>query len=131
MAKKTEVELSRRERQIMDAIYRRGRATAAEVGEALPNAPGNSAVRVMLGILVRKGALKIEKDGAKFIYLPTQPPREAGRSAIRRVAETFFGNSLADAVAALLDADARHLSEAEIVRLRTLIDQSGREAGKK
>lgn len=115
----------------MEAVYRRGRATATEVGEALPNAPGNSAVRVMLGILVRKGFLKIEKDGAKFIYLPTRPSREAGRSAIRRVAETFFGNSLADAVAALLDADARKLSEAEIARLRALIDQPAKEAPKK
>ncbi len=131
MAKKTDLELSRRERQIMEAVYRRGRATAAEVGEALPNAPGNSAVRVMLGILVRKGALKIEKEGAKFIYLPTRPPREAGRSAIRRVAETFFGNSLADAVAALLDGDYGKLNEEEIARLRALIDQPDRGPAKR
>jgi predicted transcriptional regulator len=98
-----------------------------EVCAALPNAPGNSAVRVMLGILVRKGLLKIEKDGPRFVYLPTRPRGEAGRSAIRRVVETFFGGSLEGAVAALLDADADKLTEAEIARLKALIDQPAKE----
>ena len=112
----------------MDAVYRRGRATAVEVSAALPNAPGNSAVRAMLGILVRKGLLKIEKDGPRFVYLPTRPRGEAGRSAIRRVVETFFGGSLEGAVAALLDeADTDGLTEAEITRLKALIGKPGRE----
>ncbi len=131
MPKITPAELSRRERQIMDAVYRRGRATAVEVSAALPNAPGNSAVRAMLAILVRKGWLKIEKDGPRFIYLPTRPRREAGRSAIRRVVETFFGGSLEGAVAALLDADAEKLTEAEIARLKALIDKPTRDSAKK
>jgi predicted transcriptional regulator len=122
MRKKTNPELSRRERQIMDAIYRRGRATAVEVSEALPNAPGNSAVRAMLGILVRKGFLKIAKDGPRFIYQPTRPRADAGRSAIRGVIETFFAGSLEGAVAALLDSGSGKLTEAEIARLKAVID---------
>jgi predicted transcriptional regulator len=97
------------------------------VGAALPNAPGNSAVRAMLGILARKGFLKIQKDGPRFVYVPARPRREAGRVAIRRVVETFFGGSLEGAVAALLDADAEKLTEAEIARLKSLIDQPARE----
>lgn len=131
MTKKSNFDLSRRERQIMEAVYRRGRATAVEVSAALPNAPGNSAVRVMLGILVRKGLLKIEKDGPRFVYLPTRPRGEAGRSAIRRVVETFFGGSLEGAVAALLDVDADKLTDAEIARLKALIDQPTKEGGRR
>jgi len=131
MGKKINRELSRRERQIMDAVYRRGRATAVEVSAELPNAPGNSAVRAMLAILVRKGLLKIEKDGPRFVYLPTRPGREAGRSAIRRVVETFFAGSLEGAVAALLDADEGPLTSAEISRLKALIDKPAKEAVKK
>ncbi len=127
MPKKSNPELSRRERQIMEAVYRRGRATAVEVSDALPDPPGNSAVRAMLSILVRKGLLKIQRDGPRFVYLPTRPPREAGRSAIQRVVETFFGGSLESAVAALLDAGADKLTEDEIARLKALIDQPARE----
>lgn len=111
----------------MEAVYRRGRATAVEVSDALPDPPGNSAVRAMLSILVRKGLLKIQRDGPRFVYLPTRPPREAGRSAIQRVVETFFGGSLESAVAALLDAGADKLTEDEIARLKALIDQPARE----
>jgi predicted transcriptional regulator len=81
----------------------------------------------MLSILVRKGLLKIQRDGPRFVYLPTRPPREAGRSAIQRVVETFFGGSLEGAVAALLDAGADKLTEPEIARLKALIDQPARE----
>jgi len=131
MPKNPALELSRRERQIMDAIYRAGRATAVDVAAALPNPPGNSATRAMLAILVRKGLLKIEKDGPRFVYLPTRPGREAGRSAIRRVVETFFAGSLTSAVAALLDADENNLSPAEIARLKALIEKPAKEAAKK
>jgi predicted transcriptional regulator len=132
MPKSPHFELSRRERQIMDAVYRRGRATAVEVSAELPNAPGNSAVRAMLAILVRKGLLKIQKEGARFVYLPTRPRAAAGRSAIRRVVETFFGGSLEGAVAALLDdADSADLTPQEIARLKALIDKPTREDAKK
>jgi len=131
MPRNTPPSLSRRETQIMDAVYRRGRATAAEVGAALPNAPGNSAVRVMLGILVRKGLLKIQREGPRYVYLPTRPRGEAGRSAIRRVVETFFAGSLSGAVAALLDEGDARLSDDDVARIRALIDKTPKEGGKK
>jgi predicted transcriptional regulator len=124
MSQASPANLSRRERQLMDAVYRRGRATAVEVTADLPDPPSNAAVRAMLGILVRKGALKIEKDGPRYIYGPARPRGEAGRSAIRRVVETFFENSLADAVAALLDTSSAKLTRPEISRLKSLIDKS-------
>ena len=108
----------------MDAVYRLGRATAAEVLAELPDPPTNAAVRAMLGILVRKGLLKIVEDGPRYVYLPTHPHAKAGRTAIRRVVETFFDNSLEDAVAALLDSSATKLSASEIARLKALIEKS-------
>jgi len=124
MTKASSTELSRRERQIMDAVYRRGRATAVEVNADLPDPPSNAAVRAMLGILVRKGRLKIEKDGPRYVYRPARPRGEAGRSAIHRVVETFFENSLEDAVAAVLDTASAKLTAPEITRLKSLIDKS-------
>jgi predicted transcriptional regulator len=115
---------SRRERQIMDIVYRRGRASAAEVRADLPDPPSYSAVRALLAILVTKGFLKIEEDGPRYAYLPTHPRDEAGRSAIQRVVQTFFQGSLESAVAALLDASDAKLSSAETTRLKTLIDQA-------
>lgn len=117
-------ELSRRERQLLDTVYRLGRATAAEVLAALPDPPTNAAVRAQLGILVRKGHLRIEQDGPRYAYLPTHPHAKAGRAAIRRVVETFFENSLEDAVAALLGSRATKLTEAEITRLKAMIEKS-------
>lgn len=117
-------DLSRRERQIMDVIYRRGRATAAEVRAGLAAAPSNSAVRALLAILVQKGRLKIQEDGPRYVYEPTHPRLEAGRSAIRRVVETFFQGSTESAVAALLDAPDAKLSIADTARLKALIDQA-------
>ena len=131
MRKKFHPELSRRERQLMDAVYRLGRASAAEILDTLPDPPTNAAVRAMLGILVRKGLLQIEKDGPRYMYLPTRPRAEAGRTAIRRIVETFFAGSLENAVAAVLDSGAEKLTEAEITRLKALIDQPAREAAKK
>jgi predicted transcriptional regulator len=116
--------LSRRERQLLDAVYRLGRATAAEVLAALPDPPTNAAVRAQLASLVRKRRLKIEQDGPRYVYLPTHPHAQAGRAAIRRVVETFFENSLENAVAALLGSRAAKLTDAEIARLKTLIEKS-------
>jgi predicted transcriptional regulator len=124
MAKNDPNHLSRRERQIMDAIYQRERATAAEVQEGLPNAPSYSAVRALLAILVEKGHLKIEQDGARYVYLPTRPRTQAGRQAIRQVMDTFFGGSVENAVAALLDSRDTKLSAEEVGRLQELIEQS-------
>lgn len=119
-----ELSLSRRERQLMDAVYRLGRPSAAEVLEALPDPPTNAAVRAMLGILVRKGRLKIVEEGPRYHYIATTPTAKAGRTAIRRVVETFFKNSLEDTVAALLDSASTKLTPAEVDRLKTLIDKA-------
>src|SRR5215207_1353437 len=102
MAKRLDAALSRRERQIMDVVYRRGAASAAEVLADLPDPPGYSAVRTLLRILEDKGHLRHRDEGGKYVYTPTRPREQAGRSALRRVLSTFFQNSTADAVAALL-----------------------------
>src|SRR3954464_12538943 len=99
----TAVGLSRRERQIMDAIYRRGRATAAEVLEDMPDPPSYSAVRAMLRLLEEKGHLRHEQDGPRYVFMPTAPRDRASRSALTHVVRTFFDGSASEAVAALLN----------------------------
>jgi predicted transcriptional regulator len=112
-------DLSRRERQIMDVIHARGEATAADVNAALPNAPSYSAVRALLRILEEKGFLKHREDGPRYVYLPTESPNLARRSALKRVVETFFEGSLANAVAALVDDEK--LPPEEIARIESVI----------
>jgi predicted transcriptional regulator len=119
-------ELSRRERQIMEIIYQRGQATAAEVQLGLADPPSYSAVRALLAILVKKKWLKIKKEGVRYIYLPKDSSPETGRSAIQRVVDTFFSGSLEKAVAALLDGEKGPLSDAERKRMKALIDQARR-----
>ena len=116
--------LSRRERQIMDIIYRLERASAAEVLDRLPNAPSYSAVRAMLRILEEKGHLMHTQDGPRYIYSPTVAAAEASRSALRHVLKTFFDGSPAQAMAALLDETAEEMSDDELARLSTLIEQA-------
>src|SRR5271166_2080161 len=96
----TEAHLSRRERQIMDVLHARGRATAAEVLAALPDPPGYSAVRALLRILERKGHLKHRNEGARYVYLPRVSRQAASRSALKRVVSTFFAGSVAKTMAA-------------------------------
>jgi BlaI family penicillinase repressor len=122
--------LSRRERQIMDVLYRKGSATAAEVLESMPQPPSYSAVRALLRILEQKGHVRHEESEGKYVFLPTVPPDKAKRSAIRHVVQTFFGGSAEQAVAALLDASSSKLSESELDRLQDLIDRA-RKGGKK
>ena len=112
---------SRRERQIMDIIFARGEATAADVHAALPEPPSYSAVRAMLRILEDKGAIKHREDGPRYIYLPTESREKASRSALKRVVQTFFDGSLADAVAALVDAK---LAPGELARIEKIIRQA-------
>ena len=101
-------ELSRRERQIMDAVYARGEASATEVWQDLHDPPSHTAVRTLLRILEEKGHLRHKKQGRRFIYRPTRPRGRAGRSALKGVLETFFDGSLEKAVAAhLADQDRR------------------------
>ena len=120
--------LSRRERQIMDVIYRRGRATAAEVLEDIPDPPGYSAVRAMLRLLEIKGHIRHEQDGPRYVFLPVVNRDRARRSALTHVVRTFFDGSATEAVAALLN-DGGKLSDAELDRLSAMIEQA-REEGR-
>ena len=120
-------DLSRRERQIMDVIYRLSRATAAEVMENLPDPPSYSAVRALLRVLEEKGHLTHEQDGPRYIYLPTVPRTDASRSALRQMVSTFFDGSVTQTVAALLDVAGPKLSEKELDRLSKLIADARRE----
>jgi BlaI family transcriptional regulator, penicillinase repressor len=117
--------LSRRERQIMDVIYARGQATAAEVTAALPDPPSYSAVRALLRILEQKGHLRHQQDGPRYVFLPTVSRDRARRSALRNLVKTFFDGSTAQAAAALIDQG--QLSAAEFDRLAEAIDKARRE----
>jgi BlaI family penicillinase repressor len=127
MARHEDHHLSRRERQIMDIIHRQGEATALEVNRALPDPPSYSAVRALLRILEDKGRLKHRKDGARYVYLATQSREQASRSALRRVISTFFGGSVEHAVAGLIDASDTELSEADMAKLKKIINQAKKE----
>ena len=116
--------LSRRERQIMDILYRSGRATAAEVQAGLPDAPGYSAVRALLRILEEKGHVRHAADGPRYVYSPVVTRERAKRSALEHVLNTFFDGSAAQVVAALVELSPRDLDEAELARLRRLIDDA-------
>jgi predicted transcriptional regulator len=117
-------QLSRRERQIMEVIYARGRATAAEVRESLPDPPSYSAVRAMLRILEEKGHLSHSSDGPRYVFHPTVPREEARESALRRVVNTFFGGSPENAVAALLELDDDRLDEDALARIARRIAEA-------
>src|SRR5262245_37519105 len=114
MAARDDQHLSRRERQIMDVIYARGRATAAEVLQALPDPHGKTAVRTFLRILEDKGHLTHKWSGQAYVYRPSRHRRDAGRSALRRLLATFFEGSLEKAVAAHLGDTAADLSPDEL-----------------
>jgi predicted transcriptional regulator len=130
MAKKlAPPDLSRRERQILDVLYRAGRATAAEVQQAIPSAPSYSAVRTLLRILEDKGHVRHEQDGARYVYLPTVARARAQRSALRHLLNTFFEGSATQAIAALLDEDAERLTDDDWDRLQSMVDRA-REEGR-
>ena len=118
-------DLGRRERQIMDVVYRLGRATVAEVQKQLPDPPSYSAVRAMLRILESKGHIRHEQDGPRYVYAPTVPREKARRSMLTHVVRTFFNGSPADAMAALLGSSTK-VSEEELRRLTRLLDQTRR-----
>jgi predicted transcriptional regulator len=120
-------DLSRRERQIMDALYELGRATAAEVRERLPDPPSYSAVRAMLRILEDKGHLRHEQDGPRYVFSPAVPREEARESALRRVVRTFFDGSPESAMSALLDLGVEDLDEEALRRLANRIAEARKE----
>ena len=116
------VKLSRRERQIMDIVYKRGSVSVADVHKDLPDPPSYSAVRALLRILEEKGYLVHEKDGRRYIYRPTQPRHLAGRSALKQIFQTFFDKSIEKTVMTLIsDAD---LSDEELDRLSQRIKRA-------
>lgn len=116
--------LSRRERQIMDILYRSGKATAAEVRDAMADAPSYSAVRAMLRILEEKGHLRHEQDGPRYVFLPAEPREQAKRSALRHLVETFFEGSVEQTVAALLDGESKNMPTSELDKLSKLIEEA-------
>ena len=116
--------LSRRERQIMDFLFQRGSATAAEVQESLPDPPSYSAVRAMLRTLEAKGYVRHREDGPRYVFQPTEARETARRSALRHLVRTFFDNSTEQAVAALLGMSESKLSEPELERLSQLIEDA-------
>jgi len=118
--------LSRREREVMDIVYRLGRATAAEVRGEMAEAPTDAAVRTTLRVLVRKGRLRQEYDGPRYVYFPTVAREAARRSAFRHLLDTFFGGSARGAMAALLEMEDSGLSSRQRRRLRELIDDADR-----
>jgi BlaI family penicillinase repressor len=127
MTKTSHTKFSRRERQIMDILYQRSQATAAEVMEGLPDPPSYSAVRAMLRLLEDKGYVRHEMDGPRYVYRPTVSREKAGHSAMKQLLQTFFDGSTEGAVAALLDITKSRLSGDELDRLSLLIDEARKE----
>jgi predicted transcriptional regulator len=116
--------LSRRERQIMDVLYRMGRATVAEVRAGLPDPPSYSAVRAILRILEQKGHIRHRHDAARYVFVPTVTREAAKRSALRHVINTFFEGSASQVMAALVDMSAPDFDDTELARLRQLINDA-------
>jgi len=125
VGRRSYVDLSRRERQIMDVVYRRGRVAVAEVLEEIPDPPSYSAVRAMMGKLEEKGQLGHERDGARYVYFPLRPLEETSETVLRRMMRTFFDGSPSKAVAAVLDV-SDELTERELDELATLIEDARR-----
>jgi BlaI family penicillinase repressor len=122
--------LSRRERQIMDILYRRGRATAGEVMAELTGEPSYSTVRTQLRVLEEKGHVRHEEEGLRYVYAPAVSRHAARKSALRHVVETFFEGSAEKTVAALLGGEAARLSEDELDRIAGLIEKAKKESGR-
>ena len=114
--------LSRRERQIMDILYQQGRATGAEIHQALPDAPSYSAVRAKLRVLEEKGHVRHQEEALRYVYLPTVARDLARKSALRHMVSTFFAGSVEDTVAALLDISVANLASKDLERISQIIE---------
>lgn len=119
--------LSRRERQIMEILYHRGKASSSDVRGAMEDAPSYSAVRAMLRVLEEKGHVKHQAEGLKYVYVPVVGPEKAKRSAMKHLLETFFSDAPEQAVAALLDVSSRSLTGEELDRMAAMIEKAKRE----
>jgi len=130
MSKPLHAVLTRRERQIMDILYRLGRATAAEVMEHLSGTPSYSTVRTQLRVLEGKGHVHHEEEGLRYIYSPALPRHAARKSALRHLVETFYEGSTEKVVAALLGADGARLSDDELQRIAAMVAKARKEGGR-
>jgi BlaI family penicillinase repressor len=119
-------QLSRRERQIMDILYEKQKATALEIMEAMPDAPGYSSVRKFMMILESKGFVKHEKQGKQHVFVPTLAPGNAAQSALSRVLKVFYGGSLESAVSSMLSSSEADVSEEELARLEQIVRDARR-----
>ena len=122
--------LSRRERQIMDILYRRGRATANEVMADLTGDPSYSTVRTQLRVLEAKGHVRHDEEGLRYVYLPALPRHAARRSALRHLVETFFDGSTEKVVGALLGGETARFSDEELDRIAELVEKARKGGGR-
>ena len=122
--------LTRRERQIMDILYRLGRATAAEVMEHLTGSPHYSTVRTQLRVLEEKGQVRHEEEGLRYVYAPAVPRHTARRSALKHLVNTFFDGSAEKVVGALLGGESARISDDELDRIAALIDKARKDGAK-
>jgi predicted transcriptional regulator len=122
--------LTRRERQIMDVLYRLGRATAADVMAALPGDPNYSTVRTQLRVLEDKGHVRHEEEGLRYVYAPAVPRHAARKSALKHLVETFFDGSAEQVVAAVLGGEASRLSDEDLERIAELVANARKEGGR-
>jgi predicted transcriptional regulator len=127
MSSSPHTSLTRRERQIMDVRYRRGRATAAEVLGELPGGPSYSTVRTQLRVLEDKGHARHEEVGLRYVYMPAVPRHTARKSALRHLVSTFFDGSAEKVVQALLGGDAARISDEELERIAALVARARKE----
>ncbi len=127
-AKRTQTLLTKRERQIMDVLYRLGRATAAEIMDGVAGAPGYSTVRTQLRVLETKGHVRHEEEGLRYVYMPTVRRHAARKSALKHLVDTFFDGSSAKAVAALLGGEAARVSDEELERIAELVNDARSDA---
>ncbi|MFC1757492.1 BlaI/MecI/CopY family transcriptional regulator [Planctomycetota bacterium] len=121
------LDLGKRERQIVEAVYRLGEASVSEVLEELPDPPSYSSVRAMLGLLVEKQQLKFRQDGKRYLYRPAVSKEKVRRSVLRNLLSTFFAGEPIDAMAALLDVSANDLTDDQLKQMKQLIDKARRE----
>jgi BlaI family transcriptional regulator, penicillinase repressor len=119
--------LSRRERQILEILYQRGKASASEVRESMEDAPSYSAVRTLLKVLEDKGHVKHRAEGLKYVYVPTLAREKAKRTAVRHLLDTYFGGSPEQIVAALLDVSSTELTTEELDRMAQMIEKAKKE----
>jgi predicted transcriptional regulator len=125
----TNVDLTRRESQIMEILYRRRRATVEDIRAELPDAPSPSSVRKLLEIMIDRGLLAREYEGPRYMYFPAVKPEDASRSALKQLVRTFFNNSPGSAIAALLDIRSTQLSAAEYRELSNLLKRAREQGG--